>query len=142
MVALVLAAPNATASEEHAPRLQGVWNVSVTVRNCDTGQAIRQVHALNLYIHDGSMTETAANFLRTSSVGTWRHVHDDTYTSMFEFFRYNPDGTFASLARVNRTIELNEQGTRFTSTGTVEDFNAQSVRVAIGCSTEIAARAQ
>jgi hypothetical protein len=36
MLALVLAAPNATASAEHAPRLQGVWNVSV--RNCDTGQ--------------------------------------------------------------------------------------------------------
>ena len=142
ILALVLAASNATASAEHAPRLQGVWNVSVTVRNCDTGQVIRQLHALNLYIHDGSMTETAANFLRTPSVGTWRQVHGDTYTSMFEFFRYNPDGSFATLARVTRTIELNEEGTRFTSTGTVEDFNADSVRVALGCSTETAVRAQ
>ena len=142
ILALVLATSNATASAERAPRLQGVWNVSVAVRNCDTGQVIRQFHALNLYIHDGSMTETAANFLRTPSVGTWRRVHDDTYTSMFEFFRYNPDGSFATLARVTRTIELNEDGGRFTSTGRVEDFNADSVRVAIGCSTETAVRAQ
>lgn len=42
---------------------------------------------------------------------------------------------------LTRTIELSEDGTQFTSTGTVEDFDAQNVRVSIGCSTEIATRA-
>ena len=112
------------------------------MRNCETGEIIRNLRALNLFVHDGSMTETSTNILRGTSVGTWRHVQGDTYMSMFEFFRFNPDGTFASTARVTRTIELSEDGTRFTSTGTVEDFNAQIVRVSVGCSTEIAARAQ
>jgi hypothetical protein len=58
-------------------------------------------------------------------VGTWHHVQVDTYTSTFELFRFNPDGTFASTARVTRTIELSEDGTQFTSAGTVEDFDAQ-----------------
>jgi hypothetical protein len=142
MLALGLTATQATASAEQPPRLNGLWNVSVTVRNCQTGELIRNVRALNLYVHDGSMSETSSNSRRSNSLGIWRHLRDNTYTSMFEFFRYNPDGTFASTARVIRTIELRHDGTKFRSTGTVEDFNAQNVRVSVGCSTETAERAQ
>ena len=142
MLALGLTATQATASADQTPRLNGMWNVSVVVRNCETGEVIRSVRALNLYVHDGSMTETSSNSRRSNSVGTWRHLQDNTYTSMFEFFRYNPDGTFASTARVIRTIELSQHGTRFVSTGTVEDFDAQNARVSVGCSTETAVRAR
>jgi hypothetical protein len=142
MIALGLAATQATASAQQTPRLNGVWNVSVTVRSCDTGEVIRNVRALNLFVHDGSMTETSSNSRRSSSVGSWWRLHHNTYASMFEFFRYNTDGTFASTARVIRTIELSQDGTEFVSTATVEDFDAQNVRVSLGCSTETAARAQ
>ena len=142
MLALGVAATPAVAAQEGHQRLNGVWNVGVTVRSCETGEVIRRVRAVNLYIRDGSMTETSSNSARSSSVGTWRHLHDNTYTSMFEFFRYNADGSFATTARVLRTIELSEDGTQFVSRGTVEDFNAQNVRVSVGCSTEAAVRAQ
>jgi hypothetical protein len=142
IVVLGLLGSRVFAADQHPRHLNGAWNVSVTIRNCETGEVIRRLRALNLFVHDGSMTETSSNIMRGPSVGTWRFVQDDTYTSMFEFFRFNPDGTFASTARVIRTIELSEDGTRFTSTGTVEDFNAQDVRVSVGCATETAARAQ
>jgi hypothetical protein len=141
MLALGLAATQATASAQQPPRLNGVWNVSVTVRSCETGELIRSVRALNLYVHDGSMSETSSNSRRSNSLGIWRHLRDNTYTSMFEFFRYNPDGTFATTARVIRTIEVSDDGRQFVSTGTVEDFDAQNVRVSVGCSTETAVRA-
>jgi hypothetical protein len=141
MLALGLAATQATASAEQPSRLNGLWNVSVMVRNCETGELIRNVRALNLYVHDGSMSETSSNNRRSNSLGIWRHFRDNTYTSMFEFFRYNPDGTFATTARVIRTIELSDDGRQFVSTGTVEDFDAQNVRVSVGCSTETAVRA-
>jgi len=101
---------------------------------------IRSVRALNLFIHDGSLTETAVNVLRTPSVGTWRHLEGQTYTSTFTFYRYNPDGTFASRAKVTRTIELNNDGSKFTSTGTVEDFDANNVLISTACPTETATR--
>jgi hypothetical protein len=142
MLVLVLAATQATASDKETPRLNGVWNVNVTVTSCETGEVIRNVRALNLFIQDGSMTETSSNSRRSNSVGTWRQRRDNTYRSMFEFFRYNPDGTFATTARVVRTIELSEDGNGFVSTGTVEDFDAQNVRVSVGCSTETATRAR
>jgi hypothetical protein len=141
ILALGLAGAQPSAADQPT-HLQGVWHVSVEVRNCETGEIVRTLRALNMFVHDGSMTETAANILRGPSVGTWRRVQHDTYTSMFEFFRFNPDGTFASTARVTRTIELANDGMEFTSTGTVEDFNAQNVRVSVGCATETAVRAQ
>jgi hypothetical protein len=142
ILALGLVGTEAIAADEHAPRLLGVWNVSVAVRNCETGAIIRNLRALNLFVRDGSMSETSTNILRGPSVGEWQHVEGDTYASMFEFFRFNADGTFASTARVIRTIELSKDGTEFTSTGTVEDFNADNVRISVGCSTETAARAR
>jgi hypothetical protein len=135
-------ATQATASDQETPRLNGVWNVSVTVRSCEAGEVIRNVRAVNLFIQDGSMTETSSNSQRSNSVGTWRHRRDNIYTSMFEFFRYTPDGAFATTARVVRTIELSHDGNRFVSTGIVEDFDAQNTKVSIGCSTETAERAQ
>jgi hypothetical protein len=80
---------------QHPPRLQGVWHVSVAVRHCDTGDTISTVRALNAFTRDGSMSETASNILRGPSVGTWRRLQGNTYTSVFEFFRFSPDGTFA-----------------------------------------------
>lgn len=133
-----------TADAEHRrkemPAIEGVWTSDVSIRDCQRGDVIRSVRALNLFIHDGSFTETAVNVLRTPSVGTWRHLEGQTYTSTFTFFRYNPDGTFASRAKVTRTIELSEDGSEFTSTGTVEDFDANNVLISTACPTETATR--
>jgi hypothetical protein len=150
IAALVLAAAQTvvsaqeTTDAEHArkeiPGIEGVWVSNVSIRDCQTGDLIRSVRALDLFIHDGSSTETAVNVLRTPSVGTWRHVEGQTYTSTFTFFRYNPDGTFASRAKVTRTIELSENGAEFTSTGKVEDFDANNVLISTSCPTETATR--
>src|ERR1700756_705886 len=134
------------ADDEHSrkkvSRIEGVWSSNVTIRDCQKGDVIRSVRALNLFIQDGSFTETAVNVLRTPSVGTWRHIDGRTYASTFTFFRYNPDGTFASRAKVTRTIELSEDGGEFTSTGTVEDFDANNVLISRSCPTETATRPQ
>ena len=80
IVALALAATQMivsaqeTVDAEHSrrerPRIEGVWNVNVTIRDCQRGDVIRSVRALNLFIQDGSLIETAVNVLRTPSVGT------------------------------------------------------------------------
>lgn len=142
MLALGLAATQAIASDEDRPRLNGAWNVAVAIKSCETGELIRSVRAVNLYVHDGTMAETSSNSRRSSSLGTWRHLRNNTYKAMFEFFRYNPDGSFATWARVLRTIEVSEDGTQFVSTGKVEDFDDQNVRVSVGCATETAVRAR
>lgn len=142
MLTLGTASLGASAPEQPRPLLPGVWHVTVAVRNCETGDTIREVRALNAFRRDGTVSETASNMLRGPSLGTWRHVRGNTYTSVFEFFRFNPDGSFASTARVSRTIDVAGGGAQFTSLGTVEDFDGHGVRVSVGCAAEVASRAQ
>lgn len=78
----------------------------------------------------GALTETAVNILRTPSVGAWTHDHDQVYSATFWFFRYNNDGTFASVAK------------QFTSTGTTEDLDANNVLISKVCAVETATRLQ
>ncbi len=144
-IVLALAGVQSIASAQE-PRLKGAWNANVTITDCQTGVAVRSIRALNLFAHDGSFTETAASLTpakpRSSSVGTWHHLQGNTFTSIFEFFRYNPDGSLFSTAKVTRTIELSEDGNQFTSVGTVEDFDPNGVRISLSCPTEVAMRVE
>jgi hypothetical protein len=119
LLALALAVMLTPASAQEARAIEGPWQTQVHVYNCDTGATVRDVSALNLFMHDGSITETAVNIMRTSSVGTWKHVHGNTYRATFWFYRYTPAFTLASLARAENDIVLN--GDHFDITGSVTD---------------------
>ena len=63
------------------------------------------------------------------------------YNASYWFFRYTlPSGTFASIAKVKDMITLNLDGDRFTSSGTVEDFDANGNLISTGCFTHTANR--
>lgn len=114
--------------------LEGTWDVSVTGTDCQTGTLIRTVRSLQMYSHDGSFTETANTFLCGSSLGSWNHHNQSVYTSTFWFFRYNPDGTFKSIAEALNKIELSGDGSHYTSSGTVTDYDATGNQLSVGCS--------
>jgi hypothetical protein len=137
---LTLTVTHPVALAHEPPSLEGAWKVSVTVLDCATGTVIRTPRALNMFMHDGSVTETADNPLRGPSVGQWRRLQGNNYTSTFWFLRRNPDGTFAATVKVTRTIELTDDRNHFVSTGTVEDFDADGVMISSACATETAER--
>ena len=112
--------------------LEGVWNVSVTVTNCDTGAIIRTVHSLQAYHHDGTVSETANTALRGPSEGVWSVAGGGTYQDSFYFYRYTSMGTFASLAHGTDTITLTDAG-HYTSVGKVQDFDANGNLLSTGC---------
>jgi hypothetical protein len=113
--------------------LEGVWNVSVTVTDCNTGAVIRTVHSLQAYHHDGTVNETANTALRGPSEGVWRAAGGQTYSDSFYFYRYTSTGTFASLAHGMDTITLSSDAGQYTSTGTVLDFDANGNLISTGC---------
>lgn len=120
--------------------IEGTWNVSVTVVNCQTGGVIRTVSALQMYSHDGSFTETANTFLRGSSLGSWTHDQANVYTPNYWFYRYNPDGTFKSLAEGLNKVQLSADGSQFTAVGSITDTDANGNVLSIGCVTQTAHR--
>lgn len=139
---LVAACVPAAALAEDAPKLEGVWDVAVTIQTCDPiPVTIRTVRAMNLFMPDGALTETAANPLRSNSLGQWERAGGHTFAATFRFFRYNQFFAFTTVAKVTRTITLSADGKSFTSTGTVEDFDPTTNKlIASSCAVETATR--
>ena len=113
--------------------LEGVWSVSVTVTNCNTGQIIRTVQSLQAYHHDGTLNETANSAFRGPSVGVWSAAGEGTYNDSFYFYRYTSTGTFASLAHATDTVTLGSDAGHYTSVGQVQDFDANGNLISTAC---------
>jgi len=106
--------------------------VSVTVTDCQTGALIGTVHSLQAFHHDGTMVETANTALRCISEGVWNAAGGQMQGASYWFFRYTSAGTFASLAKVTDKIGLGSDD-HFTSTGVVQDFDANGNLISTGC---------
>lgn len=65
---------------------------------------------------------------------------DQIFPASYWFFRCTATGTFAPFAKVLDTITLSPDGTEFTSTGTVQDFDSNNSSISIGCFTHSAKR--
>jgi hypothetical protein len=126
------------AQGNHGPA--GTWDLNVTVVNCQSGAIIRTVNSLQMFSHDGSLTETANTATRGGSVGKWTHVEGNMYITQFWFFRYNPDGTFKSMAEGLNKVELSGDGTHFNASGIVTDYDATGNVISVGCVTHAARR--
>ena len=84
--------------------------------------------------------DTANTFLRGSGLGNWAPAGGRMFGDAFWFFRYKPDGTFASIAKGLDRIVLSQDGNQFTASGTVQDFDATNTLISTGCVTHSAAR--
>ena len=121
-------------------RIVGIWNVAVTVVNCHTGAVLRRVHSVQMYQPDGAFSEIASIGTRGSSIGSWSHQQGQDYSAHYFFFRYNPDGTFASFARAVNSITLSPDGSEFSVTATIQDYDANNNLLSTGCVTQTASR--
>ena len=138
MLALGLAASSTMLQAQEGSGLLGVWNITVKVVDCTTGAPIRTVHALQMYSLGGAFTETTGTASRGISEGVWSNSGGQTYTAHYWFYRYNPDGTFASFAQATNQVTLGDGGT-FTAVGIIQDAWANGTNT-IGCVTQTATR--
>jgi hypothetical protein len=130
-------------STEAKDPIEGVWVSQVTITNCQTGATMRQFAALNMFNHGGTLadTDTQPPTSHGPAFGTWQNSSGPQYTSGFQLFRFNADGSFAGTNKVTRTITLGPGGNTFTSmlSITVEDPTGSTASTA--CGTETATRA-
>jgi hypothetical protein len=124
--------------------LQGVWDVTVTIRDAD-GNPLRSFRAMNMYMLGGQFEEFGVGTppgQRGPGMGVWQREGSGHYSAVLEFFRFNVDGTFAGTQKVTRMIALNAAEDRFTSSAAIQilDINGQLIQV--GYATETATRFQ
>lgn len=123
--------------------LEGSWTVQVTVRNCQTGDAIRTFPRMNTFMRGGTMQEfstAVAPSLRGPGQGVWSHLSQRRFSYALQFFRFNADGTFAGSVRERRNVKVSRFGSTYSATGTGEIFDANGNLIATACATETATR--
>lgn len=133
-----------SANVKKEERIEGVWESTVTIRNCQTGSPLATFRAMEMFVSGGSLVDTnaAPPSTRGPGFGRWQHVHGSQFTATFRFFLYNPDGTFAGVRRVSRIIELVGAGDDLTSTVSIEVFDPNNNLISTACATEIARRVE
>src|SRR5450755_4132624 len=117
-VAAVSVASAAVPPQQSAP-LQGVWDSQVTLTDCN-GNTLAAFRAFEIFHQGGTLTSTdnTPPTLHGPGLGTWERVNGRKYTSPFQFFNFNPDGSFAGVQKIDRVIQLAADGNSYTSTVT------------------------
>ncbi|MGH8713916.1 MAG: hypothetical protein ACREYB_07920 [Casimicrobiaceae bacterium] len=125
-----------------ADPIEGLWNSQVTITNCQSGAVMRQFQAMNLFMRGGTLADTDVQppSSHGPAFGTWQNSGAAQYSSVFQLFRYNPDGSFAGANRVTRTITLATDGNSFTSTIAVDVDDPTGATLSSACGTETGSR--
>lgn len=120
----------------------GTWQTIVTPRNCQTGAAVATGFPGLLTFNEGG-TLTGTSTAVSSVYGVW-HRNLPTLLPLYSFafisLRYSPTGAFIGTQKVRQTAELGVSGNDFTTTGTVEVYDANGNLIATGCTASTGTR--
>ncbi len=123
--------------------LEGSWNVQVTRRNCQTGEAQVSFPTMSNFNEGGTMNDYGIAMAPTGrgpSFGVWNHQSGRHFTNNFQFFLFGADGATTGRQIIRRQIEVSRSGDEYTAIGAVQVFNTAGTVTANICTTETATR--
>ena len=126
-------------------KLEGSWNHAGTRIDCVTGQAIGTFVSMFTFSRGGTFWEAGTQMspsLRSPSHGVWSHDSGRLYTTAFQFFRFNADGTLAGRLIVRQEIEVSDDGESYTATSTSQFLDVNGNVISTGCAAGIGTRFQ
>ncbi|MEO8044546.1 MAG: hypothetical protein ABI674_06530 [Spartobacteria bacterium] len=121
--------------------LPGLWDSQVTLTDCN-GNTLASFEAFEMFHQGGTLTSTdnTPPTLHGPGFGTWQRLAQKSYSAPFQFFNFNPDGSFAGIQKIMRTITIGAGGTNYTSVVNFETYDPNGNLVFSGCGTETATR--
>ena len=117
--------------------LEGSWSSQATFRNCRTGAAVSpSFSAMTTFMQGGTMQEfgVASGLFRGPGHGVWRYEGGLNYSSSFQFFRFNTDGTYSERVVVRQQIEF-RPGNSYIATSRIEFYDTTGNLLRRGCAT-------
>jgi len=123
--------------------LEGAWRLQLTVRDCNTGQALRTFPAVFTFAKGGTATVITTGqlpSLATPGLGAWRHVDGHNYSAVTDAFVFSPAGVWIQTHRLTRAIEVSNDGNAFTDKVALQILDPNDNVIATGCATSVASR--
>ena len=124
-------------------RIQGTWDVTVRIINCQTGGEITHFASMLTYHPGGTLMESTSGLpqaLKTPGEGVWRLVAGNTYAVRFKFFTFNTQNVFTGWRIVNAEIALDQSGDSYEGSGTQETYDANGNLIGTGCVSPLGTR--
>jgi hypothetical protein len=129
-------------SESQARRLEGTWRMQVTIRNCQTGDPLRDFPAYLSFAQGGTLTETTTGFspsLRSPGHGIWQRSGGHNYSAVTEAFLFNPAGEWVGGQKLTMAITV-VAADQINVTATNQLFDTEGNLTLSGCATAVGQR--
>jgi len=129
--------------EQYAKNIEGSWDHVTTRLNCQTGAVLGTFQAMFTFSQGGTFWEATTNVapsLRSVSHGVWERDSPGVYTTAFQFFRFNADGTPAGRQIVRQHIEVSDDGESYTATATAQVLDVAGNVIANNCASGVGTR--
>lgn len=131
-------------AESQARKLEGTWRVQVTIRDCQTGEALQfpgnPFPALVTFARAGTLTSADSTLLRSSGHGVWRRTGGHTYSAVSEAFLFNPAGVRTGTQRLTQVIEIGEDPDEFNASVSAEILSPDGNLIGTACATSVGRR--
>ena len=149
-IALAISYGGVVAQDVQAPErsLDGVWLITITARNCTTGEPLTAgFTTVFTFYKDTTMLASFLGSLtleRTAAHGVWRRdLAWNQYSYKFVHFRRNVvTGALAGKQESEGTLVLSDSGDAFTGNSSTTVFDAAGNPGTPGCSSTAATRFQ
>lgn len=124
-------------------RLEGTWNVRVSILNCHTRAVIRSFDSVTQFMSGGTLIDSTSGVpqaLKTPGQGVWEHTAGSAYRFKFKSFTFDPAGNYTGFTVIQHEANLNATADAYGSAGTAEIYSPTGTLVATGCSSTVAER--
>ena len=124
-------------------RLEGAWNVRVSIVNCQNGGVIRSFDSLGQFMAGGTLLDSTSGVpqaLKTPGEGIWEHTTGPNYRFEIKSFTFDAAGNYTGYTVIQHDATLAYTGDSYDSSGTLEVYNPVGVLIGTGCSTTTATR--
>ncbi len=136
--------PDDSDQASQARKLEGTWRVTVTIRDCQTGQALQfpgnPFPALITFALGGTLTSADSTLFRSAGHGVWRHMGGHTYRAVSEAFLFNPAGVRIGTQRLTQVIEIGEDPDEYNASVSGEILGPDGNLVQTVCATSVGRR--
>lgn len=135
-----------TAAAKGAPgarAIEGIWDSTVTSKDCATGAVLGPpFKALIVFRRGGSfdVDNTQGRTTRGNIYGLWKQEAGAAFSANAVHLRYDPDGAYAGLNKIQRSVTLAADADSFTASLKVQIFDLDGNVVGEVCPVESAVR--
>jgi hypothetical protein len=125
-------------------RIVGVWDVQVTVRNCNNGIPLFNFSALHKYELGGiGQVVPATNPTALSAhISVWKPLEKNVYQMAFKMFRFDAAGNNIGWVVVRNDVAITADGIGYAGSGRAETFDSNGNSVGASCPTFTGTRFQ